>query len=395
MHPMTSLCSAKRLLCALCLLAIPRLSAQMETATLRGTVRDPNGLPVPEAGITTTRIETGTVATTRTNETGIYFFTGLVPGRYRMEVQKAGFNEVATKDFSLSVQQKLEQDFSLEIGSTTQTITVDSSTLAIDTQDATVSTVVDRQFAENLPLNGRSFQSLIQLTPGVVLTANNGSETGQFSVNGQRADANYWTVDGVSANIGISAAGYVGEGLAGSLGATNVFGGTNSLVSVDALQEFRIQTSTYAPEFGRTPGGQISIVTRSGTNQFHGSGFDYLRNDALDANDWFANTAGLPKAKERQTDFGGTFSGPILKNKTFFFFSYEGLRLQLPQTALALVPDTNPLDPYSRQFAEPALQPYLNAYPLPNGPEVLDANGNHQGVAQFDTAFSNPGSLNA
>ena len=392
---MTSLCSAKRLLCALCLLAIPRLSAQMETATLRGTVRDPNGLPVPEAGITTTRIETGTVATTRTNETGIYFFTGLVPGRYRMEVQKAGFNEVATKDFSLSVQQTLEQDFSLEIGSTTQTITVDSSTLAIDTQDATVSTVVDRQFAENLPLNGRSFQSLIQLTPGVVLAANNGSETGQFSVNGQRADANYWTVDGVSANIGISAAGYVGEGLAGSLGATNVFGGTNSLVSVDALQEFRIQTSTYAPEFGRTPGGQISIVTRSGTNQFHGSGFDYLRNDALDANDWFANTAGLPKAKERQTDFGGTFSGPILKNKTFFFFSYEGLRLQLPQTALALVPDTNPLDPYSRQFAEPALQPYLNAYPLPNGPEVLDANGNHQGVAQFNTTFSNPGSLNA
>ena len=392
---MGSLCSKKHTFLFLCLFAIPRLNAQIETASLTGTVQDSQGLPVPNAEVTATRIETGASATTRTNGVGVYFFSGLVPGRYRMTVEKQGFKEIVTKDFSLEVQQKLEQDFSLEVGSTAEKVTVDATALVIDTQDATVSTVVDRQFAENLPLNGRSFQSLIELAPGVVVTANNGSETGQFSVNGQRADANYWTVDGVSANIGMSAAGYVGEGLAGALGATNVFGGTNSLVSVDALQEFRIQTSTYAPEFGRTPGGQISIVTRSGTNQFHGSAFDYFRNDALDANDWFANSAGLPKAKERQNDFGGTFGGPILKNNTFFFFSYEGLRLQLPQTALALVPDTNPQDPYSRQFAMPALQPYLNAYALPNGPEVLDANGNHQGVAQFNTTFSNPGTLNA
>jgi len=113
---------------------------------------------------------------------------------------------------------------------------------------------------------------------------------------------------------------------------------------VDALQELRIETSTYAPEFGRTPGGQISIVTRSGTNQFHGTAFDYFRNDALDANDWFngfMNNPALPKAKERQNDFGGTFSGPILKNNTFFFFSYEGLRLRLPLTALTYVPDAS------------------------------------------------------
>ena len=186
--------------------------------------------------------------------------------------------------------------------------------------------------------------------------------------------------------------------MAGTLGSTSVFGGTNSLVSVDALQEFRIQTSTYAPEFGRQPGGQISIVTRSGTNQFHGTVFDYFRNDALDANNWFngfTNNPPLPKARERQNDFGGTFSGPILKNKTFFFFSYEGLRLQLPQTTLTLVPDTNPADPYSRQFAVPALLPYMNAYPLPNGPEVLDPNGNHQGIAQFNSTYSDPGTLNA
>src|SRR5258708_35086106 len=163
-------------------------------------------------------------------------------------------------------------------------------------------------------MNGRSLQTFIKLTPGVVLTAVNVEDTGQFSINGQRAASNYWTVDGVSANIGIGASsvGQPGNALAGTLGSFSALGGTNSLVSVDALQEFRIQTSTYAPEFGRTPGGQISIVTRSGANQFHGTLFDYLRNDVFDANDWFANSVGLAKPKERQNDFGGTFSGPIL-----------------------------------------------------------------------------------
>ena len=149
---------------------------------------------------------------------------------------------------------------------------------------------------------------------------------------------------------------------------------------------------------GVQPGGQISIVTRSGTNQFHGTAFDYFRNDALDANDWFngfTNNPPLPKAEERQNDFGGTFSGPIVKDKTFFFFSYEGLRLRLPQTTLTYVPDTNPQDPYSRQFAAPALLPYMNAFPLPNGPEVLDPNGNHQGIAQFNASYSDPGTLDA
>src|SRR5260370_22679175 len=116
---------------------------------------------------------------------------------------------------------------------------------------------------------------------------------------------------------------------------------------------------TYAADVGGRPGVQVSIVARSGRNQFHGTAFDYLRNDVFDANDWFADHAGLPKPRERQNDFGGTFSGPIVKGKTFFFFSYEGLRLRLPQTALTLVPHTNPGDPYSRQFATPALLPYM------------------------------------
>jgi hypothetical protein len=207
---------------------------------------------------------------------------------------------------------------------------------------------------------------------------------GQFSVNGQRADANYWMVDGVSANIGTSGFPPPGNGLGGGLGSFSALGGTNSLVSVDALQEFRILTSTYAPEFGRTPGGQISILTRSGTNEFHGTAFDYLRNDLFDANDWFADFNKLPKPQERQNDFGGTFSGPILKDHTFFFFSYEGLRLRLPTTAETLVPDLA-----ARQAAASALQPYLNAYPIPNG---TDLGG---GVAQFNSSFSNSSTLDA
>ena len=208
---------------------------------------------------------------------------------------------------------------------------------------------------------------------------------GQFNVNGQRANANYWMVDGVSANIGLAASGAPGNGFSGSLGSFNATGGTNSLVSVDALQEFRIQTSTYAPEFGRTPGGQISIVTRSGTNQFHGTLFEYLRNDVFDANNWFADHAGLPKPRERQNDFGGTAGGPVAKNRTFFFFSYEGLRLRLPQTLLTTVPDLA-----ARENAVPALQPFFNAFPLPNGPDDPV-----NGMAPFNSSFSNPATLDA
>jgi hypothetical protein len=374
------------------------LPAQTTNATITGFVTDPTKAVVVGAKVDVINMDTNIRYAATTNQAGSYTASNLPPGPYRIEVQKPGFKTVVKSDLVLHVQDTAAINFEMAVGSVSETVTVQAGGLVIDTTDATVSTVVDRQFAENLPLNGRSFQSLIQLTPGVVLTANNGYDTGQFSVNGQRANSNYWMVDGVSANIGINAGATAGSGTAGTLGSTSVFGGTNSLVSVDALQEFRIQTSTYAPEFGRQPGAQISIVTRSGANEFHGTAFDYFRNDALDANNWFngfTNYPPLPKARERQNDFGGTFSGPILKDKTFFFFSYEGLRLQLPQTTLTFVPDTNPGDPYSRQFAVPALLPYMSAFPLPNGPEVLDPNGNHQGIAQFNSTYSDPGTLDA
>ena len=194
-------------------------------------------------------------------------------------------------------------------------------------------------------------------------------------------------MDGVSANFGVTAYFPLVQAGGGALPALSVAGGTNSLVSVDAMQEFRVQTSSFAPEFGRTPGGQISIATRSGTNRFHGALFEYFRNTVLDANDWFngyTNNPPLPKAEERrQNDFGGVFGGPIVKDKTFFFFSYEGLRLRQPSTQQTVVPDDA-----SRQQAPASIIPFLNAYPVANGAELGG------GLAQFNASYSNPSSLN-
>ncbi len=360
--------------------------AQTPTAVVNGQVRDASGAAISGAAVEVFNDATHVRYSSETNEEGIYSVPNLPPGTYHIQVSKPGFKTLVHPDIILNVQDARAIGFTLPVGAVSDTVTVESGTPLIDTESAAVSTVVDRQFAENLPLNGRSFQTLVELTPGVVLTVSNAFDSGQFTVNGQRAASNYWMLDGVSANIGVSSGNVQGNGYAGALGSFSALGGTNSLVSVDALQEFRIQTSTYAPEFGRTPGGQISIVTRSGTNEFHGTAFDYLRNDALDANNWFNKsvTPALPKARERQNDFGGTFSGPILKDRTFFFFSYEGLRLRLPQTLLTTVPDAN-----ARQNAAQAAQPFLNAFPLPNGPEI----GN--GRARFNASFSNKATLDA
>lgn len=358
---------------------------QTETGTVSGLISDETGGAVPGAEVQLLNVQRGTTTDAKTNGAGIYVFAGVEAGMYQIKVQKAGFKQVDLLSLIVNVQDHIEENVRLQVGSVSESVTVNADDIHINTTDASVSTVVDRQFAENLPMNGRSFQTLIDLTPGVVLTAGNGgTDTGQFSVNGQRGSSNYWMVDGVSANLGTSTL-FGGNGTAGAVGTTSVLGGTNSLVSVDALQEFRIQTSTFAPEFGRTPGAQISIVTRSGGNQFHGSLFDYLRNDIFDAGDWFNGTTNppLPKAKERQNDFGGTFGGPILKNRTFFFFSYEGLRLRLPTTTLTGTPDLN-----ARQNASSAMKPFLNAFPFDSKQPEL---GN--GVAQFNASYSIPATL--
>jgi outer membrane receptor protein involved in Fe transport len=365
--------------------------AQTEGARISGRVTDPTDAVIVGAECKITNLETNVSTITFTNEDGIYVIPDLHPATYRLTIQKEGFRTVVQPSLQLYVQDAVNENFKLALGSVSETSSVIGTEPVLQTVSAAVSTVVNDQFVRNMPLNGRSFQSLIALVPGITFTP----DPGQISVNGQRSDANYFMVDGVSANTGVLTGAFLGSTSDGSTPGWTIQGGTNGLVSVDAMQEFRIQTSSYATEFGRSPGGQISIVTKSGTNQWHGNIFDYLRNDVFDARDWF-NQVPAPKPPLRQNDFGGTLGGPIWKNKTFFFFSYEGLRLLQPQTTTGhfLIPAARVLCPSSGPV--PALcvstvwQPIVNADPIPNGP--VDPNGI---TALLTAAYSLPTTLNA
>ena len=375
------------------------LLAQSSTATLSGTVEDQNGAIVAGANIALVNATQGSQRLATTNSEGRFVFPQLAPGQYSVTATREGFAPVEVKNVTLNVNDQVAVRITLTIGEISQSVEIREGASLIN-ESSEVATVVDRQFVGNLPLNGRSFQSLLTLSPGVVQTRAGSNDLGQFSVNGQRADANYFTVDGVSANTAITGSTNPGQTLGGTLPALTVFGGTNNLVSVDALEEFRVMTSSYAAEFGRSPGAQVSIVTRSGSNDFHGSMFDYVRNDIFDANDWFTNRNRGTKPPLRQNDFGGVFHGPILlprfgeggkqpwyngRNRTFFFFSYEGLRLRQPQVISQVeVPSIS-----LRQSAVPRIQPYLNAFPVPNGRDL----GN--GLAHFSAAYSAPATLDA
>ena len=378
-------------LVVLLLLFAVAASAQTESARISGRVTDLTGAVIVGAQCKITSLETGVSVTTTTNEYGIYVLPDLHPATYSLTIQKEGFRTVVQPSLQLYVQDALNENFTLAIGPASESITVLSDTFGVRTDSAAVSTLVDQQFVENMPLNGRSFQPLIALAPGIVFTSQNLGE-GQFSANGQRSDANYFMVDGVSANFGVNISG-LGQTLGGAIPGFTAQGGTNGLVSVDAMQEFRIETSSYPPEFGHTPGAQISIVTKSGGNQFHGTAFDYMRNDIFDARNYF-DAPPLPKPAERQNDFGGTIGGPIRKDKTFFFFSYEGLRLRLPQTASGEF-----LTASARAAVAPAYQPIVDALPLPpaNAPLIDPTcdNVTNPCLANLTVAYSNPSSLNA
>ena len=365
-------------------LLLPVVAAAQATpaGTLYGYVLDPDHRPLPGARVTVENPNTAAVRGVVSNQQGLYSVPALAPGSYNITVDANGFKTIHQERIMLSADENARLDFSLTIGSRTDATTVKGGAPLINTSDATVSTLIGNQFVENLPMNGRTFSTLIDLAPGVVLTPTNQTEQGQFSVNGQRPDANYFMVDGVSANLGTTGNGInLGQSGAGQLPAVDAFGGMSNLVSLDALQEFRIQTSTFAPEYGRTPGAQVSLVTKSGTNTFHGTAFEYFRNDALDANNWFANNLGLSEPGLRQNDFGGVLGGPIKKDKLFFFGSYEGLRVRQPQVANTYVPTLATI-----QSAPAAVQPLLNAFPKPTPGRQDYGNG----TAQFTANYSFP-----
>jgi hypothetical protein len=358
------------------------LQAQSDTATVSGLVVDNKDAVLVGAQIRAINIETGQKSAAFTNQNGVYVLRDLRPGQYRLIVDDPGFQQIVFVGLTLSAQDAVGRNFTMQVGSIIQSITLTASGQQVNISPA-VGTVVNQQFVQNLPLNGRSFQSLIGLTPGVVFVPETSAGSGEFSVNGQRSNSNYFTVDGISANSATSPFFDPGHTVGGTTPVLTISGGTNSLLSVDSMQEFRVQASTFAPEYGRSP-AQVSIVTRSGTDQFHGTVYDYLRNDALDARNYFDRPP-LPMPPLRQNDFGGTLGGPIIRNSSFFFFSYEGLRLLLPQTAIGTF-----FTAAARRNVAPAFQPLMAAFPLPDGrvnPDGL--------TAPLTVAYSDPTSLNA
>lgn len=386
---------------ALSIMVAPLLG-QVDTAGVSGSVVDSTNAYVSGASIVLQNTSTGAEQTTTTNKDGAFSLGGILPGHYQLLISAKSFADTKLQNIVLNVGDERSLQIKLRAGALAQAVDVNGSGMTLNTTDASVSTVIDRQFAENIPLNGRSFQDLISMTPGVVTqspqnTSQAIGDSGDFSVNGQRTESNYYTVDGVAANISAGNGGGVGEAATGgTVAASTALGTTQSLISVDALQEFRVESSTYSAEYGRSPGGQFAMVTRSGTNTLHGSAFDYLRNNVLDANDWFNDHYGDPAPALRQNDFGGTVGGPVWiskvyseANRTFFFASYEGLRLTLPTAAtIQYVPDL-----FLRQQAEAAMQPILNALPLPNGVDYGTATS--PGLAQFIAPYSLPSTINS
>jgi hypothetical protein len=372
------------------------LTAFAQTAQFSGRVTDPSQALVRGADIRVVSQATGVERRVKTNSEGLYTIPFVSPGTYQVFVQADGFSTAASQPLTVTVGQVLVLDVQLKVGAQSQEVTVNAGSQLLNTTDGSVSTVVDRQFVENMPLNGRSFQSLYLLTPGVTnatpQTGALGGASGEFNVNGQRDDANNFFVDGVNADVGTYKYAFGTNGTSGSLPGESALGTTHNLVSVDALEEFRVESSTYSAEYGRKPGGQFMFLTRSGTNQWHGTASDYVRNTVFDANNWFNDYLGQPNPGERQNDFGGTLGGPVKiphlydgKDKTFFFFSYEGVRLAQPVAAtVSYVPDLA-----LRTSAPAAVQTVLNAYPIPNGPET------GTGLAEFIGTGTTPNTINS
>src|SRR3984957_18669996 len=346
-----------------------------QNAELSGLIQDPSNLGVSGAEVTIRNEETGGRRNTSSNEAGFYSLPALGPGLYRLSIRAIGFETIIREGIKLETGENARLDFSLRLGDFRTEVTVHGDTPLINSEDASVGTLIDRDTIDKMPLNGRGIQALIELSPGVVAIPVTGGDRGQFAINGQRDDANYFTVDGVSANFALmnpltpNGAALLYQAGGALIPANNFLGTFSNLVSPDALQEFRIQTSTFAPEFGRSPGAQIGLVTRSGTNRYSGSLFEYFRNDTTDANDWFANQQALPKPPLRFNNFGGSLGGPVRiphlydgHDRTFFFLSIEDVVMIQPQPPVSFpVPTLE-----ARQNAPPAVAALLNAYPLPN-----------------------------
>jgi hypothetical protein len=289
-------------------LTVPAL-AQTFFGSIVGTVTDATGAVLPQSSLTLMNLGTSERKTTESDPAGNYQFLNLVPGRYRVEVEKAGFKRLTRDEIVVEVQAAVRIDAGMQVGDVGQTVEVTAQTPLLQTESASLSEVVDARKVEQMPLNGRNVYNLITLVPGVIPQGNSMTNpTGQnifafgnFQVGGSvQAGQSASFVDGAPVNL--------------------AHGNVYTLVpSQDAMQEFRVQTNNLGAEFGRFSGGVINLTTKSGTNEFHGSAFEFLRNRVLNANTFFNNTSGIQRPPFHQNQFGANIGGPIVKDKTFLF----------------------------------------------------------------------------
>jgi hypothetical protein len=352
-----------KLIVSICFLVLTAGAAfaQSNTGEITGTVHDPQGAVVPGATITITSAATGLVRTATTPDNGLFRLVAVPTGVYNLTAEKSGFAVAKVASVEVRVNESSTVDVALAVAQSTQTLTVESNVTLTDTETAHLGEVINEEQVTTLPLNGRNFAQLALLNAGVSASGGGGGQQGGeggvsgYSSNGQRSTSNNFMVDGIDNN-------------------NYEAGSVAQLPSIDSIQEFQVQTNNYAAEYGRSSGSIVNLVTKSGTNQFHGSAYEFFRNNALDARNFFADPA-FSAPELRLNQFGGTIGGPIQKDKTFFFGNYEGFRQVAGITSLTNVP-TDPqrtglfLNPTNGQTVQVAVNPIsaqlFQLFPEPN-----------------------------
>jgi hypothetical protein len=385
-RPIKGSFAASFVLKLLVLAATAGVAWAQESASISGTVTDTTGAVVPHATVKVKNVETGATRTLFTDGVGIYRALSLAVGRYEVKFEKTGFKAVIQKGINLVVGQQAVVNMALDVGAVSEQVTVTTEPSLVNVTPVSTAGLVGEQQVKDLPLNGRSFDNLITLNPSTANTSSYRSTTstgaGQgnnFSVGGGREDYNIFLLNGVE-YTGLSTADVIPGGTSGQL------------LGVDAVREFNVQQNAYGAEYGKRSGGQVRIVTMSGSNDFHGTLFEFIRNNVLDARNFF-DQGPTPPFKRNQ--FGGSAGGPLKKDKTFIFGNYEGFRQRLALSSVAVVPDDNARNgflPNSSGVLQniglaPGIKPYFALWPEPNGPELL-VNNVPTGAA---LAFSHPG----
>jgi hypothetical protein len=346
------------------------VSAQT-TATVSGTVHDKDGGVIPGATATATNAATSLVRTSTTGAEGRYVLAGLPPGTYELRIEILGFKPHVRRGLTLSVADSIVVNAELEIGGVVETVQIVDRAPVVNTSSSDLSYLVGSDAIATLPLNGRNYTDLALLQPGVLAYPHRdgGSVVAHglgMSVNGQDPRANVYLLDGTLQND-------FTNGPAGSAAGT--------ALGMETVREFRVETNAYGAEFGRLAGGQINVLTKSGTSQYHGSGYEYHRNDGLDAPNYF-DTLGKPDFTRNQ--FGATLGGPLVGKRLLFFAGYEALIERLGKTISTIVPDDNARQgilPTGVVGVNPAVAPYLSEFPRANGPSL------GQGLAVYDFPF--------